>query len=230
MRHNNKTVPHVSIVIPTLNEGSNIDKLLDGIREEMRDEDFEVVVVDGGSEDDTVSKAKRLGARVMYDYEGKGSSLVRGLRSARGDVLVSMDADLSHRPLELRLLIDGIDIGYDVCMGSRFIAGGGTDDMPLLRRLGNKFFVLLVNVLFHSNYSDLCYGYRSFRRTALSKLRLREKGFGIETEINIEAVKRHLRVIEVPSKEKKRNAGTGKLRTFSDGYVILGTIVRSFIG
>ncbi len=220
--------PHVSVVIPTLNEGDNIVELLEGISEQLNEYTHEIIIVDGGSSDDTVAKAREFGARILYNYEGKGSSLKKGLTAARGSVLISMDADLSHRPVELRLLIDGIEIGYDICMGSRFIAGGGTDDMSPLRRLGNKFFVFLVNVMFGSNYSDLCYGYRSFRKSAFGKLHLNEAGFGIETEISINAIKENLRVIEVPSKEKKRNSGTGKLRTFSDGYAILRTIFKNF--
>ncbi|MDE1865001.1 MAG: glycosyltransferase family 2 protein, partial [Candidatus Micrarchaeota archaeon] len=144
--------------------------------------------------------------------------------NAKGDILISMDADLSNEPRELKLLIAGIETGYDLCIGSRFITGGGTADMPALRKFGNKVFVLLVNTLFGANYTDLCYGYRSFRRSAMGRLRLEEKGFGIETEISIKAIKGRLKVLEVPSMEKKRDKGEGKLHTFRDGYVILRTI------
>ena len=96
--------------------------------------------------------------------------------------------------------------------------------MPAFRVFGNKVFVFLVNVFFHANYTDLCYGYRSFRKGVAQRLDLREKGFGIETEINIKAIKKHMRIIEVPSTEKARAAGEGKLRTFHDGWIILKTI------
>ena len=219
--------PHVSVVIPTLNEAPNMGKLLEGIRQELAGTSYEVIIVDGGSTDRTVSIAKKHNVRILYDESGKGAALIKGLRAASGEILVSMDADLSHRPNEMKLLVDGIEIGYDVCMGSRFIAGGGTDDMPIIRVLGNRFFVWLVNTLFGANYSDLCYGYRSFKRQALHKLSLKERGFGIETEISIKAIKAGLRVMEIPSMEKKRVAGQAKLRTFRDGYVILKTIIRN---
>jgi len=99
--------------------------------------------------------------------------------------------------------------------------------MPLLRKIGNKTFVILVNLFFGTNYTDLCYGYRSFRRDAFKKLKLKEDKFGIETEISIKAAKLGLKVMEVPSFEKKRNAGTGKLRAFRDGYAILKTIFKN---
>jgi glycosyltransferase involved in cell wall biosynthesis len=214
----------VSVVIPTLNEEKNIGRLLPGVKEQLRDYRYEIIVVDGHSKDRTVQVAKRFGATVIYDEVGKGSALMKGLKAAKGDVQISMDADMSHEPKELRLLIDGIEIGYDLCTGSRFIIGGGSEDMPAFRVFGNKVFVFLVNVFFHANYTDLCYGYRSFRKGVAVKLDLKEKGFGIETEINIKAIKKHMRIIEVPSTEKARAAGEGKLRTFHDGWIILKTI------
>ena len=66
-----------------------------------------------------------------------------------------MDADLSNEPRELKILIAGIEAGYDICMGSRFLLGGGSDDMPLLRRFGNRVFVLLVNLIYGAKYTDL---------------------------------------------------------------------------
>jgi hypothetical protein len=85
-------------------------------------------------------------------------------------------------------------------------------------------FVTLVNLIFGTHYSDLCYGYRSMTREAVNKLRLSSVGFGIETEINIKAKKAGLRVLEVPSYEKRRSFGNGNLRAFRDGYAILKTI------
>jgi glycosyltransferase involved in cell wall biosynthesis len=218
----------ISVVIPTFREEKNIAKVLRGVKKQLHDYNYEIIVVDDvRSKDRTAEIARRMGARVIYDNVGKGAALMKGLRAAKGDVLIAMDADLSHEPKELKLLIDAIDIGYDVCTGSRFIIGGGSEDIPFIRVIGNKFFVFLVNLLFGSNYTDMCYGYRSFRKGVPQRLGLREKGFGIETEINIKAIKKGLKVIEVPSSEKRRAAGEGKLRTFRDGWVILSTIIKN---
>lgn len=219
--------PYVSVVIPTWNEKGNIGRVIPAIRRVLSGYSYEIIVVDRHSKDGTGAIAKKMGAQVLYDDIGKGSALMKGLGAARGKILISMDADLSNEPRELKLLIAGIETGYEICMGSRFIIGGGSDDMPEIRRFGNKMFIFLVNLIFRSNYTDLCYGYRSFRRGALQRLGLNERGFGIETEINIKAIKRHLRVLEVPSMEKKRGFGIGKLNTFRDGYVILRTIFRN---
>lgn len=225
-----KKAPHVSIVIPTLNEEENIGIVLDDLRSALKSYSYELVIVDGHSKDKTVQVASKKGARIIYDDNGKGSALRKGFAAARGDIIISMDADLSNESRELRLLIDSIEIGYDIAMGSRFITGGGTEDMPLFRVLGNKFFVGMVNLCFGAHYSDMCYGYRSFRKGIVHNLALKEDGFGIETEININAAKHHLKVIEIPSNEKKRRHGEAKLHTYRDGYIILRTILRNLVG
>ncbi len=218
----------VSIVIPTFKEEKNIAKVIKGVKKQLAGYNYEIIVVDDvRSKDKTAQIARSLGARVLYDNIGKGSALMKGLRSAKGDILISMDADLSNEPRELVLLIDAIEIGYDICTGSRFIIGGGSEDIPPFRVFGNKFFVFLVNVIFHANYTDMCYGYRSFRKGIFNRLDLTEKGFGIETEINIKAIKKGFRVVEIPSTEKARAYGEGKLRTFRDGWVILTTIFKN---
>ncbi len=224
--------PYISLVIPTLNEAQNLGRLMAQLKRVLKGYRYEILVVDGGakgpSTDGTVSIAKSMGARVIYDHRGKGSALIKGFAAARGRIIISMDADLSHRPQELPLLIAGIETGYDVCVGSRFLTGGGSSDMPPLRIFGNKVFVSMVNLLYGSRYTDMCYGYRSFTKNAVHKLHLKEDGFGIETEINIKARKSGLRVLEVPSFEKKRDKGVGKLNTVRDGFVILRTILKNF--
>lgn len=222
----------VSIVIPTLNEEKNLPIVLKSVKDYMRKvgkKSYEIIVVDGYSSDRTVEIARKFGAKVIFDRVGKGSALRKGLKEAKGEIVITMDADCSHKSSELGLLIEGIKAGYDICMGSRFIQGGGTEDMPWYRKLGNKFFVFLVNLIWDMHYSDLCYGYRSFRRSCIRKLKLKERRFGIETEIAIKAAKKKLRVLEVPSYEKGRAAGEGKLKTLRDGWSILKTILGEII-
>lgn len=220
--------PYVSIVIPTLNEEGNIAHLLKQVEPMLEGYSYEIIVVDGHSRDATVRIAKSMGAKILYDDWGKGSALTKGITFAKGEVIVAMDADLSNRARELKLLIAGIETGYDICMGSRFLTGGGSDDMPLIRKFGNWCFVWTVNRFYGARYTDLCYGYRSFAKGVPKRLGLEEKGFGIEAEISIKAMKKHMKVLEVPSYEKKRENGVAKLLTLRDGWVILKTIIRNF--
>lgn len=215
----------VSIVIPTLNEEKNLPKVLKNIPKDV----YEVIVVDGHSKDKTVEIAKKFGSKVIFDDKGKGSALRKGMKAAKGDIVIMMDADCSHKSSEIGLLTEGIKAGFDVCMGSRFIQGGGTEDMSWYRKIGNKFFVFLVNLIWKMNYSDLCYGYRSFRKSCINKLSLKQDGFGIETEISIKTAKKKLRVLEIPSYEKARDSGESRLRTFSDGWRIFKTIIKEML-
>ncbi|MCL4381089.1 MAG: glycosyltransferase family 2 protein [Candidatus Marsarchaeota archaeon] len=217
----------VSIVIPTLDEEGNIARLLFSINKEINAAKPEIIVVDGHSSDKTVKIAKANGAKVYYDSHGKGSALIKGISESKGRIVVFMDADLSHRPAELKRLISAIESGYDVCMGSRFLGVGGSDDISFIRRMGNYFFIWLINSIYGSKYTDICYGYRSFSRNALEKLNLTEINFGIETEISIKAKKMGLKVLEIPSFERKRHAGVGKLMALRDGLIILSVILKN---
>jgi glycosyltransferase involved in cell wall biosynthesis len=219
--------PYVSIIIPTLNEAKNLKWLLPGIKKVMKNYAYEIIIVDKNSTDGTQEVAKRFGARLISGDLQKGAALIRGFDSARGKVLISMDADLSHRPKELLLLITGIETGYDMCAGSRFITGGGSEDITFIRRIGNKFFVTLGNLLYGAKYTDICYGYNAFTRRSIRKLHLEESGFGIETDMHTKAAKYGLKIIEIPSYEKKRKYGFGKLKTVRDGFLILRIMLKN---
>jgi glycosyltransferase involved in cell wall biosynthesis len=211
----------ITLLIPTKNEEGNLQKLLDTIPGFID----EIIIVDGYSEDKTVEIANKNKCKVYFDRGAKGSAVRLGVKKAKGDYVIMMDADCSMRAAEFGLMLEALDAGYDFCLGSRFIQGGGTDDMTWYRKLGNKLFISIVNILWGMNYSDLCYGYRSFRRPAFAKLGLESTDFSIETEMSIKIAKRGLKAIEVPSFEKSRYSGKGNLRTFRDGWRILKRIV-----
>ncbi len=212
----------ISLIIPTKNEAGNLQRVLDTIPKYID----EIIVIDAYSKDGTIEIARKNNCKIFFDNHGKGSAVLVGVKKATGDFVIMMDADCSNRAVEFGLLIEGLEAGYDFCFGSRFIQGGGSDDMPWYRRIGNKFFVLLVNTFWGTKYSDLCYGYRSFRRNAFGKLDLKSRDFSIETEMSIHAAKKKMRVIEIPSFEKARHSGRGNLRTFRDGYRIIKKIVK----
>ncbi len=219
-------------MIPTINEERNLPRVLSDVRSfsKRSGRRTEIIIVDGHSKDGTVAIARRAGARVIFDSVGKGSAIIAGLGACQAPVIVIMDADCSHTADELPVLISKVESGgYDVCMGSRFMRGGGSEDITPLRYVGNKLFVALVNLFWGTRYTDLCYGYRSMRRSAVGRLALSSKGFGIETEISIRCAKAGLRTIEVPSTEKPRLHGESRLGTFKDGFLILKTIVRELI-
>jgi glycosyltransferase involved in cell wall biosynthesis len=216
--------PRITVIIPTLNEERNLLHILPNIPITLD----EILLVDGYSTDNTVELAKKLrrGIRVIYqDGRGKGNALRAGITNATGDIIVTIDADGSMDPAQIPAFIAPLLTGYAFAKGSRFLPGGGTLDMSWLRRLGNKIFTILVNLLYKTKYTDLCYGYNAFWKKSLESVELKSDGFEIETEMHIKAAKARLKVIEVPSFEWARLDGTGRLRSFRDGWRIFRTIL-----
>ena len=216
--------PRISVVVPVLNEAANLPHVLPRIPEV-----FEVIVVDGGSRDGTVDAARELlpDARVLRQPgRGKGDALICGFRSARGDVVVMLDADGSARPEEISRFVQALAAGSDFAKGSRFLPGGGSSDITRIRTWGNRMLTHLVNLLFGSRYSDLCYGYNAFWVDLLDELALDADGFEIETQLNLRAIKAGLAVVEIASHEDSRIHGVSNLNAVRDGMRVLRTILH----
>jgi hypothetical protein len=215
----------VSVVVPTLNECRNLPHVLPRIPAWVD----EVVLVDGGSDDGTVEVAQALlpRIRVVREYRpGKGAALQAGFQAARGDIIVTLDADGSADPAEIPAFVGCLLAGADYAKGSRFAQGGGTRDMELLRKAGNWGLRLLVRIAFGGRYSDLCYGYNAFWRHVLPVIEGDADGFEIETLMNVRVLAAGLQVAEVASHEEARIHGESHLNTFRDGFRVLRMIVR----
>jgi glycosyltransferase involved in cell wall biosynthesis len=189
----------------------------------------EVVIVDGRSVDHTVAVAKALRSDVVVVAEprkGKGVAVRAGLSAASGDIIVMLDADGSMDPREIGWFVSPLQHDYDFVKGSRYVTGGGSEDITWLRSAGNLALTALANTVLRSNYSDLCYGYIAMRRECLDVLQLESDGFEIETELIVRAARAGLRIAEVPSIELDRISGASNLQTFRDGWRVLRTLAR----
>jgi glycosyltransferase involved in cell wall biosynthesis len=219
--------PRVSVVIAALNEQDCLEHVLPLIPEGV----FEVILADGHSTDGTVETARRLRPDIRVVYQpgrGKGDALRCAFAAARGDIIISLDADGSTDPREIPTFVDALVDGADYVKGTRFAHGGGTSDMTLTRKTGNWGFVVLARVLFGSRYTDFCYGYFGFWRSLLPILALESDGFEIECEVNCRAAMTKLTIVEVPSFESDRVAGEAHLRPFQDGWRILMEMTRQW--
>jgi glycosyltransferase involved in cell wall biosynthesis len=215
----------VSLVIPAKNEAANLPWVMGRIPAFVD----EVILVDGNSTDGSVplARALRPDVRVLADERpGKGAALRAGLLAATGDYVVMIDADGSMDPAEIDRFVSRLSAGCDMVKGSRFVGGGGTTDMGVVRRLGNAGLRGLANACFRSHFTDLCYGYCAFRRDAIPALALTADGFEIETQIVIHAILAGLRIEEVPSFEAPRISGDSNLDTWRDGRRVLETLLR----
>jgi glycosyltransferase involved in cell wall biosynthesis len=218
-------LPSVSVVIPAMDEARNIAHVFATIPEWVH----EIVLVDGHSTDGTVAIAQKLypDIRIVHQQgRGKGDALQAGFAVAQGDIIVMMDADGSSDGKEIPRFVAALTTGADFAKGSRFASGGGSDDITFFRRLGNEFLSGLVNVLFGTRYTDLCYGYNAFWAEHLSKLNLDCDGFEIETVMNVRAAKAGLAIHEIPSYEHLRLHGMSNLNVFRDGMRIAKFIIQ----
>jgi glycosyltransferase involved in cell wall biosynthesis len=163
---------------------------------------------------------------VLQEGRGKGDALACGFTAARGDIIVMLDADGSTDPAEIPAFVGALRAGADFAKGSRFASGGGSMDITPLRKLGNRVLNGVVNVLFATDYTDLCYGFNAFWRSVLPLIDVDCGGFEVETLMNIRAARAGLRVVEVPSVEQERIHGVSKLRPGRDGLRVLRTIAR----
>ena len=215
----------ISVVIPAKNEARNLPWVLPRIPALVD----EVVLVDGLSTDETVAVARMTLPDVVVVHEtrpGKGAAIRAGFKAARGDIVVMLDADGSMDPQEISRFVDAIKDGANFVKGSRFMPGGGTSDMTRLRRTGNAVLREIANVLYQTDFTDLCYGYCAFRRSALESITLDADGFDIEMQLIARMHMAGFRSTEVPSFEQDRRFGVSNLRAVPDGWRVLKALLR----
>jgi hypothetical protein len=231
----------VSVVIPALNEEANLPLVLEGLPPV-----YEVIVVDGGSADDTVAVARevRPDAVVLRQTRaGKGNALVCGFEACTGDIVVTLNADGTTDPGELPRYVDALLAGAEVAHGSRYRHGGDNLDEHRLDRLGNRTLNGIVNTLFGTRFTDLGYGYNAYWRTLLPLLDLPGArlpgrpatapawgdGPEIEPLINIRAAAQGLRVVEVASVGYPRIHGRGRRQFAHESVRALRTTLTEYL-
>ena len=211
------------VIVPTYNERENLPLIVGRIRTALPD--VHILIVDDGSPDGTGVLADELAAaeshriQVMHRTakDGLGAAYLAAFEwgLARGyTVLVEMDADGSHAPEQLYRLLDAIDAGTDVAIGSRYVDGGTVRNWPyrrlVLSRTANTYARLLLGVEIH----DITAGYRAYRREVLENLELstvESKGYCFQVDLTWRAINNGFTVAEVPITFTERELGVSKM-------------------
>lgn len=210
----------VTVVIPTYNERENLAHIVPAVTHQG----FRVLVVDDSSPDGTTDLARRISAsdsRVSVlqrqAKEGLGPAYAAGFDRAIADgaeIIVEMDADFSHDPADLPRLIEAIDNGADVAIGSRYVPGGSTPDWPLHRQLISRGGNIYVRLMLGLPVRDATAGFRAFRVPALQSLpyaTAEASGYGFQVEMAWRASQSGLTIVEVPIAFRDRAHGTSKM-------------------
>jgi dolichol-phosphate mannosyltransferase len=220
----------LSVVVPTYNEAGSVPKLAERLHAALGAREWELVIVDDGSPDGTADIAAALAPRIPTNVvrrAGKGglaSAVIAGFAAARGDILVVMDADLSHPPELVPALLSAIEDGADLAVGSRYVAGGGVEDWPIKRQIVSRVACLMGSALVPVR--DATSGFFALRRSVIDGVTLNPIGFKIGFEVIARG--RYRSVVEVPYTFRDRELGASKFGRREVGqYVVqLGQIAR----
>jgi glycosyltransferase involved in cell wall biosynthesis len=213
----------VSVVIPALDEEATIAEV---VRAVPRDIAGEVIVVDNGSRDHTVERAREAGARVVRESRrGYGSACQAGVRACAPDceVVAFLDGDGSDCPELLVKLVDPIINGtHDFVISSRLRGQREPGSMYFTQVIAGWAAGLLVRLLYGVSYTDMG-PFRAIRRAALDRLGMREMTYGWPLEMQMRAAKAGLRILEVPVDHRRRAGGNSKISGTLRGTVLAGT-------
>lgn len=211
------------VVLPTYNERENIDPFLRALREVS--DDVDVLVVDDNSPDGTADLARSLGdelggVRVLQRTakDGLGSAYRAGfadvLAGGDYDVVISMDADLSHDPAVIPAMLELLDEGADAVIGSRYVTGGGTTDWPVRRQLLSKWGNAYTRRVLGLPTRDCTSGFRAYRASALAAIdpaSTGAEGYAFLTELVRRLARDGYRVVETPIIFRDRTRGKSKM-------------------
>ena len=223
----------VLTVIPTYNEKENLPIVVERLRAAVPDCD--ILVVDDNSPDGTGQLADSMAAEdshinVLHRTvkDGLGGAYLAGFDwglEAGYDVLVEMDADCSHQPEQLPLLLQAIEGGADLAIGSRYVPGGKTKNWPLHRQILSRGANLYTRLILGTKVKDITAGYRAYRREALQKLNLEgidSKGYVFQVDLAWRSEQASLKIVEVPITFVEREIGSSKM----DGNIIVDSMTK----
>lgn len=206
-------MPSVSVVIPARNEAGSIGVIVSRIRE--LHPQFEVIVVDDGSTDDTAGVAESAGATLIsHPYsKGNGAAIKNGARAAKGDLLVFLDGDGQHEPQDIEKLLGKLDSGYDMVVGAR----EAKTHASTMRRFANGFYNRLASFMTGCKIDDLTSGFRVVKARHFKRfLYLLPNGFSYPTTSTMAFFRSGLSVGYISIQAKQR-AGKSHIRLFQDG-------------
>lgn len=225
-----KIYPEISIIIPAKDEEETIEKVLtevNSITQKYKNIIWEVIVVADHCIDKTEEIAKKNSAQVIQNEKsaGKGNALSTGFKQAKGDIIIMMDADYSHKAEDIPSLIKPLEnekIG--LVIASRCLGGSG--EYTFIRSLGNIFLTFILNKLMHLKLTDGLNGFKAFKKDIIKNQKFSSKSFEIEIELIYYTLLKKKNIIEIPSYERARAGGQMKSHAIKHGTRFLWYILN----
>jgi glycosyltransferase involved in cell wall biosynthesis len=207
------------------NEAGTILFVLNKLKKALQNIEFEIVVVDDGSQDQSGEEVEKFIALnphlpVFYfrqDNQGKGGAIRTAIKNATGEILVVQDADLEYDPKDILPLLTPFEEGELVVYGSRNMNKEKREHSTLLFYWGGLLVTFTTNWLFGSRLTDEATGYKLFHSCVFDRLQFHHNDFAWEPEITAKILKQQIAIIEKPITYKPRSKGEGKKITWRDG-------------
>ena len=215
------------VFVLTLDEIDGMSIIMPQVKKEWAEQ---IIVVDGGSTDGTVEKAKELGFEVIHQHnKGEGNACRVGTDATKSDFIMFFSPDGNHLSEDIPKLIKKTKEGHNVVHISRFGKNSVSDDANWLDRFGNNMFTFLVNVFFGGNYTDALNGFRIISRKLWDELKTDAQYLDIEEQTCIRLAKRKIPIYEIDSREPCRVGGERKMRPLITGAQLSSQIIKEFI-
>ncbi len=216
-----------SLVIFTKNEIEGLKAMYPGIPIRLFTQCF---AVDYRSTDGTIQFFKKRKVPVIHqEVPGRGEALRLAVQQATGDYLVFFSPDGNEDPGDIPKLLGGLRSGADMVIASRFMERGvNEEDVRLFRprAWANRFFTFLGNAAFGGTITDSINGYRAITRDAWNRLHTTARGFAIEYQMSVQALKLRMNIIEFPTKEGPRIGGKSTAHSIPTGLAVLGIFLK----
>jgi len=220
----------ICIILPTRNEELGIGKVIDEIpREALEKQGYlvNILVVDGGSTDDTRQIALEKGAKVIVEPKrGKGRQMRLALDSDNSDFVFMLDADFTYPAIHILDMLEHLHKGFPVVIGSRLNGQREAGAMKQVNVIGNRLLTILANCLYRTRISDVCTGYWGVKGGIIRNLRLSAVGFEFEVDLFSKLAKAGYDIAEIPIFYRKRS-DEAKLSWIVDGIIIGWVLVTS---
>ena len=219
----------VCVILPALNEEETIGKVIEEIPRGVLEEKgyrVNVLIVDGNSTDLTREVALDTGAEVIIEPRpGKGRAMKTAFQRVQADFVVMMDADYTYPATYIPDLLNMLQQGYDVVIGSRLMGRRDYGSISRLNIVGNRLLTMMASILYLTRISDLCTGYWGFKGEVISKLHLSAEGFNLEADLFAQVAKNGHSLGQVPIYYRRRSTPS-KLGSIKAGLNIAKTLIR----